>query len=257
VRLGDEITDLGHGFARVTHRLRQNNQYLENLSKRLAHELRTPIAVVRSSLDNLEIVEGSARSAPVARAREGIERLSTILNNMTEATRLEESLDPSETEYFDLPRVVKGCVDGYRIAYPDQSFELSIESEFEKLSGLPDLIAQMLDKLVSNAVSFAASGTPIKVRLTREGSAIIRIINNGPPLPDVSPATLFDSMVSVRSDDQKASVQGSPGHLGLGLSVARLIAEFHGGSISVHNREDTQGVVVIVSLPFMRITGRG
>jgi signal transduction histidine kinase len=255
-RLADEITDLAQQFTGVTLRLKQNNQHLENLSKRLAHELRTPIAVVRSSLDNLEMAGNTERDIYVARAREGIERLSTILNNMTEATRLEESLDPAETEYFDLVEVVRGCVDGYRAAYPEQVFDLSIEGEFEKLSGLPDLVAQMLDKLVSNAVSFATRATPIKIRLTRERDAVIRVINTGPQLPDIVADSLFGSMTSVRSMGQDAAGQASSSHLGLGLYIAKLIAEFHGGRISAHNREDTTGVVVTVYLPFMRITGR-
>ena len=63
----------------------------------------------------------------------------------------------------------------------------------------PDLIAQMLDKLVANAVEFAAGG-PIEVRLERDnGHAKLTVANDGPLLPDADPQRLFDSMVSVRS----------------------------------------------------------
>ena len=248
----DELGRLARSFSGVAARLRQYNRYLEDMARQLSHELRTPITVIRSSLDNLSMQQLDDESEIyVARAHEGVQRLSTILTNMTEATRLEESLNTADMEFFDLTEVVRGCVKGYELAYPDQAFELSIEDDFDKVNGLPELIAQMLDKLVSNAVEFATPGTPVKIRLTRERDAVLRVINNGPALPDDVKHRLFDSMISVR---QGSGGEGS--HLGLGLYIARIIAEFHGGTISAHNREDAEGVIVTVRLPIMRLTAR-
>jgi signal transduction histidine kinase len=90
------------------------------MAGRLAHELRTPVAVVRSSLDNLNdaAVPADAR-VYIDRARSGLARLNAILTRMTEATRLEEALHDAERERFDLALVVAGCVEGYRLAYRD------------------------------------------------------------------------------------------------------------------------------------------
>jgi len=248
----DELGELARSLSSITARLQQYNRYLEDMSSRLAHELRTPLTVIRSSLDNLSMQDLDAGTEVyVSRAHEGVQRLATILTNMTEATRLEESLNAAEVEFFDLTEVVRGSVQGYELAYPGQEFDLSIEHEFDKLSGLPDLIAQMLDKLVGNAIEFALPNTPVRVRLTNEGDAVLRVINYGPPLPEEMQDRLFDSMISVRRGEKTG---GS--HLGLGLYIARIIAEFHGGSISAHNREDAEGVIVTVRLPMMRITGK-
>lgn len=248
----DELGELARNISAITARLRQYNQYLEDMARQLSHELRTPVSVIRSSLDNLSLHTGHAdaqASVYVERAQEGVQRLATILTNMTEATRLEETMSSADLEYFDLAEVVSGCVKGYELAYPNKTFELSIEDEFDKLNGLPDLIAQMLDKLVNNAVEFARPGTPIGIRLTNEREAVLRVINAGPSLPGEMQDRLFDSMISVRRAEQKT---GS--HLGLGLYIARIIAEFHGGTIAARNREDTEGVIVTVRLPIMRIT---
>ena len=247
----DEIGDLRSSFSNVASRLQQYNQYLEAMASRLAHELRTPVSIVRSSLENLETNELTDDSMVyVQRAHEGVHRLTTILNNMSEATRLEQSLDDADIEMFDLAKLVRGCVSGYEQAFTDSAFSVSVEANTVMLSGIPDLIAQLLDKLVSNAVEFSTGQNPIKIRLTvDEGIAILRVINDGPGLPLEMRDKLFDSMVSVR-----ASHDSSNSHLGLGLYIARIITDFHGGTISAADREDTEGVIVTVKIPLMRLS---
>lgn len=248
----DEIGDLSRRFTDVVDRLRQYNTYLEDMSRRLAHELRTPVSVIRSSLDNLSMETPAGDSNVfLDRANEGVNRLANILNSMTEATRLEQSLDATDLEIFDLAGVLRGCVKGYELAWQDRQFSLSIEAEPVKVNGIPDLIAQMLDKLVSNAVEFSPPDSTIRIRLTAEDEAVVRVINDGPSLPAGMEERLFDSMVSVRD-----GVKSTGSHLGLGLYIARIVAEFHGGDIGAGNREDAQGVIVTVRLPIMRIIGQ-
>ncbi|HET9761858.1 MAG TPA: ATP-binding protein, partial [Casimicrobiaceae bacterium] len=245
----DEIGDLTRSFGAALSRLTQYASYQEAMAGRLSHELRTPIAVVRSSVDNLALLAlpDDAR-VYIARAQEGLARLANIITRMTEATRLEESLAEAERERFDLARVIVGCVDGYRAAYPGRVFELRVPSAEASFYGAPELIAQMLDKLCENAVEFAAPGTSIVVALQEDESRFrIAVTNRGPALPETMQERLFDSMVSVRER------RGDNGpHLGLGLYIVRLIAEFHGGRAIAANRDDGQGVTVSVTLPRVR-----
>ena len=240
-RANDEIGDLSRSFSEVLGRLAQHHAYLESMAGRLSHELRTPIAVVRSSLENLELGPTPEEAKRyLARAEEGLARLTMILQRMTEASRLEQSLRAAEREAYDLVPVVRGCVDGYRLAYPETPFALDLPEAAVRVSGSPDLAAQLLDKLVENAVDFAREGTPVRIVLeARERSAILSVANQGPALPRSMRGRLFESMVSVR----EAQASRGP-HLGLGLYVARLIAEFHGGSIDARNLSAGDGVVV-------------
>lgn len=248
----DEISELSRRFSSVTRRLHQYNEYLENLSRRLAHELRTPVSVVRSSLEQLETRIQGDDIRYVERAKNGVARLTNILNSMSEAARLEESLDKEEVTVFELTQVLRGCFEGYDQAFPDQAFELSIETDELKITGIADLFAQMLDKLVDNAVQFSSANQPVILRLTGEADmAVVRITNSGPALPATMTDQLFEPMISVRSDDQRED-----SHLGLGLHVARLITEFHGGTITLSNREDREGAVVTVRLPLLRLTSK-
>lgn len=250
---GDEIGDLSRSFTTVLGRLARYNAYLEALAGRLSHELRTPVAVVRSSLENLHAARTAEETRTyLARAEEGLGRLATVLARMTEASRLEQSLQAAARERFDAARVVGGCVEGYRMAYgggaqgalAPRRFELALPDAPVFVLGAPDLLAQMLDKLVENAVDFASAGTAIRVSLAAEPAlARLRVENDGPPLPEALGDALFGSMVSHRAEGPAAVP-----HLGLGLYIARLIAEFHGGTLRAENLAGGRGVAFEAAL---------
>jgi dedicated sortase system histidine kinase len=236
----DEIGDLSRSFSTVLERLSQYTSYLENMAGRLSHELRTPIAVVRSSLENLKLQPlPSDANVYLARANDGLQRLTTILTRMSEATRLEQLVRQPERERFDARDVVRGCVHGV-----EKKIEVDVPEQPVWLSGAPDLYAQMLDKLVTNAVDFSTGDEPIRVRLSvKDSISLLTVSNRGPRLPEAMAGKLFESMISIRKPD------GSEPHLGLGLYIVRLIAEFHGGSAQAMDREDGSGVVAKVTAP--------
>lgn len=243
----DEIGDLSRTFHSVLNKLGQYNKYLENMSSRLSHELRTPVAIVNSSLENLamnakEQDDENGNAEYIERAQHGIKRLSKILTNMSEATRLENAIQRSDVEDFNVDEVLKGCVEGYQLAYPDFQFSVSIQENAISLNGSPELFAQMLDKIVTNATEFSQPGSDIALSL--DGSAgkfALQVINKGPLLPEDMQQQLLNSMVSVRQHDDKGE-----SHLGLGLYIANLIAEFHQCQLSLTNLRDLSGVRVTV-----------
>lgn len=240
----DELGDLSRSFSRLLGRVQETNEYLRTLGARLSHELRTPLAVVTSSLDNLEQVGLAPEQRDYAvRAREGSRRLQAILNAMSEASRTEQAVTAAEAERFDLAEVAASAAEGYALAYPERGFRLSRETPSAPVTGVPELLVQMLDKLVANAVEFSAAGAEIDIRVAGgEGSVTLSVANPGPPLPEHMRESIFDSLVSVRPD-RTAS------HLGLGLYIARLIAESHGGRIGAANLADGSGVVFSVEIP--------
>jgi dedicated sortase system histidine kinase len=241
---GDEIGDLSRSFADLLRRLGQYNRYLETMAGRLAHELRTPVVVVKSSLENLEHAgTDEARATYVQRARDGIDRLGMLLQRLSEATRLEQALQDTEPELFDLGELVQAVAEGYRAAYAPTPFDVQFDTGLP-LRAAPELIAQMLDKLVSNAVDFATPGTAVCITAQRRGEQVqLAISNQGPPLPEEMGDRLFESMVSVRAH------KGDTPHLGLGLHIVRLVVEFHGGQVAAANLSGQAGVMFTVSLP--------
>jgi len=252
-KVRDEIGDLSRSFASIVSRLGEYTHYLENMSSRLSHELRTPVAVVRSSLEHLSLQTLNPDSRKyVDRAQEGVNRLNMILNNMSEATRLEESLTHAEKSLFPLEKVISGCMQGYQMTYPKQLFNIEVDPQAIYVEGVPEYIAQLMDKLIANALEFSHPGSAIEVSLKAHNKvAHLSVANYGTPLPDNMSQQIFESMVSVRA--QKA--QDKP-HLGLGLYIARLISLFHKGKISAQNRVNEQGAIfgveIIIQLPISK-----
>jgi len=238
----DELGDLSRSFTYVLQQLGEYNAYLRTLASKLSHELRTPLAIVTSSLENLEHEPlNEASLGYTERAREGADRLRRILAAMSEASRVEELMANAEPENFDLRSVLAATTRAYRDVYADREFAFVSELSRADLSGSPELLIQMLDKLVDNAVDFSAPGDVIMIGLALvEDRLEISVTNPGPPLPEHMRTQLFDSMVSMRSGENTR-------HLGLGLYVARLIAEGHGGKIRAENIDG--GVCFTVAIP--------
>jgi dedicated sortase system histidine kinase len=243
----DEIGALARGFERVLGRLNEHTQYLRTLGGKLAHELRTPLTIVRSSLDNLESegVRADQRGF-VIRAREGVSRLQSILGALGAAARVEESIKQAERVNFDLHELLRAAVAGYRDAFPSSRFELDTPADACPMRGAPDLIAQMLDKLVENAVDFCPPSGLITLRLARSGSNYeLSVANDGPPIPQAMLSRLFESLFEHREG------HGDRPHFGLGLYIVRLIAEFHSGTALAANRADGGGAAFTVVLPMI------
>lgn len=228
-------------------RLGQHNEYLEKMASRLNHEVRTPVSVIKSSIEHLQSMDSSEDTQVyVERAAEGVRRLNSVLNKMSEARKLEELLVSDDVMRFELADLVTSCVAGYEIAFPGKKFVLDKCDDEIPVTGIPDIFAQMLDKLIDNAVGFSTSSSII-VRLTIEDqNAVLRILNEGPELPGTG-ENIFDSMVTTRSSSNEI-------HLGLGLYLAKVIADFHGAELTLANREDTRGVIARVVVPILRIT---
>lgn len=241
---GDEVGDLGRHFGRLLGRMRDYNEYLRTLASKLSHELRTPLAVVGSSLDNLEHDnESESGRIYIERAREGVARLSRILTAMSEASRVEQSIRSAELEQVDLTALISGSVAGYREAF-GRVIECVLPAGAVIIKGSPDLLVQLLDKLMDNADGFTPQDGRIEFALQRDGARVmITVENEGPPLPNEMRGELFESMVSLRPD-----AHAGP-HLGLGLAIVRLVAEFHGGLVQAESLPHEAGARFRVVLP--------
>lgn len=232
----DELGDLARSFERLFDVVGGYTDYLRTLASKLSHELNTPLAIVKSSLDNLDHAGLPPEAAPyLARARDGVARLGQLVRAMSEASRMERAIAAAEAEDVDLADIVRGCAEGYRALAGDRRLETELPDAPVPMHCSPELIAQALDKLFDNALSFTPPDGWMRIALrpTAEG-ADIELSNEGPSLPAAMQGRLFDSLVSLRD---KATPGDAP-HLGLGLYVVRLVAERHQGSASARNLDE-------------------
>ena len=247
-RAGDEIGDLARSFTALLKRLREYTEYLTTLKAKLAHELRTPLAIITTSLDNLERESHESHLSPyAARLREGTERLDAILGAMSEATLIEQAVADTDPELFSVGPVIASCVEAYRDVYQDRRFELHDRAVDARVLGSAELIAQMLDKLIDNAVSFSPTESTITLTLTSSERHIgLRITNVGPRLPEAMRNQLFDSLVSMRDERSQGR------HLRLGLYIVALIVYYQRGAVRAEDLPDGSGVSFDVELPRVR-----
>ena len=245
-RASDEIGELSRHYATLLDRLREYNDYLRTLSRKLSHELRTPIAVIQTSLDNLEqsVEKDKSSNVYLQRAREGLLRLNGILTAMSESNRLEESIRNNQLLEVDLVPLLKEVFEAYRGIYTGHRLSLVMGPDVATVAAVPDLIVQALDKLLDNAASFCPAGGAIELQLRpAEAAWEIQVSNEGPTLTSELQDHLFDPMVSLR-DSEPDSV-----HLGLGLHIVRLIVDFHRGRVQAANMPGERGVAVTIQLP--------
>lgn len=241
----DELGELRNEFERLFYRLAGYTQYLEALSARLAHELRTPIAVIKTSLEHLSS-EPDDRQTYIKRAREGSDRLSNIVARMSEASRLEQTVSNVSLSQFDLAVLLQNVIPTYRDIYEGIDIKLEINDKPVIITGSEELIVQMLDKLISNAIDFHQSDSSIEVSLdTSQNHCVLKVRNTGTHLPSNMHNQLFQAMVSIRPKSNTTMP-----HLGLGLYVVNLIVTAHSGTVEAKNWQD--GVEFYVTLP---ITG--
>jgi len=262
----DEIGQLSRSFATLMQRLNQYTGYLESLAGKLSHELRTPLSIIKSSLENMQFQEVEEKNQVfLQRALDGSERLSLILTRMGEASRLEQALQSSEKQKIEINQFMQNYVEAIKLANADTEFSLILPPESVYCFIAPELIAQLLDKLIANAISFNIPGTFIEIAIIRDEQrqcVQMDIFNQGTWIVKEQQNSIFDSMVSHRFSSrelaQKELKKPNQLNLGLGLHIARLISEYHQAKLAFYNRKTknkawhANGVSFVLSLPIMK-----
>jgi len=241
----DELGELARNNQKLLRAVADYNQYLQTLAGKLSHELKTPLAITRSSLDNLASrpLDDEARQF-LQRAQEGVERQAAIVRAMSEASRLEAAIRVAEWEQADLSELVLKCAESYRSVNPGRDIRTDISEPHLRLRCAPELLAQALDKLVDNALTLSGEKDIVTIALAPvEDGVSLSVRNTGTELPAEFQDRMFDSLVSLRGK------RGTVPHLGLGLYIVRLVAVAHGGSVDARNLPQGQGVEFVMRLP--------
>lgn len=220
----------------------ERSSWYRNLARFLRHELSNQLVGARTSLQLLERF-GEHRDEYLGRARQSLDRMQLMLNETSDATSVEEALKSEEREPFDLSLLVAECAADYRDQCPQHRFDVQLASKITVM-GQPFRVAQLLDKLISNAVRHTLPSQPILIRLQRTADGLsveLSVTNQGTPLPiDVDRLFSLWATSAAAADEQR---------LGLGLYVAARVAESHGGTIRAEPIQDPPGARFTVTLP--------
>jgi PAS domain S-box-containing protein len=227
-------------------RLRELDRLKSDFIAVVAHDLRTPLGVVRSLLeiaaDEWPHIADDERLAMVERAGARLERLGDFVDDLFDAVRLDTGDVQISSEPFDVRELVDQVVADSRVTAPDRQIAVTGVESISAL-GDPQRTWQILTNLVSNALKFSPADSPVQITLRRDdGGVAVDVIDGGPGVPDEQRDVLFGRFARLPTS---ATTPGA----GLGLYIARSLAEAQGGWLELAEPAAGGGATFTLTLP--------
>lgn len=246
----DEIGMLARALSDMSIALRQRIDATESFAADVAHEIKNPLASLRSALDGLDKVsKAEHREQLMAVAHADVLRMDRLISDISDASRIDAQLAKAKFEPIDLGDMIDQLLNARESRNADGEVTIAFARPRRGIALImgEDLrLERVLTNLLDNAVSFSPPGGVVEVSATRSGDdVIIRITDQGPGIPQHEREAVFR-----RFHSERPASEDFGNHSGLGLAIARTIIEGHQGSITVHDREDGQsGASFQIMLP--------
>jgi signal transduction histidine kinase/CheY-like chemotaxis protein len=232
-------------LAALEHEDRRKDAFLAML----AHELRNPLAPIRTAAETLRVQPSDPRA--IARAREIIARqvmhLSRLVDDLLDVSRITQGKIVLHPILLDLRTVVSVCVHSAEAMAVHRKQTVAWDEPTEPVWVDGDLVrlTQVVDNLLSNAIKFSPMGGQVNVWLeTEDGHAVLTVHDQGSGIPTELVDRVFDMFV--QGDD---SLERTSGGLGLGLTLVRELTRLHGGDVSATSEGRGRGATFTVRLP--------
>ncbi|HEY6817456.1 MAG TPA: ATP-binding protein, partial [Croceibacterium sp.] len=246
---GDEIGVLAGAVSDMTAALRQRIDAVEAFAADVAHELKNPLASMRSASESLSKLEDPAlRAQLIDIARHDVRRIDRLVTEIAEASRIDAELSRATFEPIDLAALIANLVQARedRGLNAGRRVEIACDAAKTRVLGVPLRIERVVDNLLDNAVSFSPPGGLIEIRLrSADGRVSASVCDQGPGIPATEREKVFARFHSVRPE-----TEGFGDHSGLGLAIARTIAEAHDGTLTIADQpEGHAGACLVLELP--------
>jgi signal transduction histidine kinase len=245
-RSQDELSTLSSTINGMLDQIEQLVHGVRNVSNSIAHDLRTPLAELRSRLEELALIRPAPEEtfAEIDGAVADVDRVMRIFDALLRLAEIDAGLRRSGFVAFDLADLAGTAVEFYAPAAELKNIRLQLHADASlKVSGDPVLLAQALSNLIDNALKYTPENGAIDVTLRRRagGRAEIAVTDNGPGIDESEKAKVVERFY--RGDASR----GTPG-VGLGLSLAQAVAKLHGSSLELSDRGPGLSVVLAMAL---------
>ena len=247
---GDEIGMLARALSDMSLALRARIDATEAFAADVTHELKNPLASLRSAVDGLASVRDPAlQERLLAIVRDDVNRLNRLITDISEASRIDAQLSRAKFEPVDAGAMLRAIIEQRQ----ERGIARGVRLRFDEDDGGTPMIAgegarleRVFENLLDNAISFSPDDGLVSVAaMTRNDRLELRFEDEGPGVPEEARESIFRRFHSVRP-----STEGFGLHSGLGLAIARTIVEAHGGSIHVESREDRlSGARFVIQIP--------
>src|SRR3546814_551986 len=250
----DEIGLLARALSDMSQALRQRIDATEAFAADVTHELKIPLASLRSAVEALERVEDPGLRAQLLEVvRDDVHRLDRLITDIAEASRLDAELSRTRFEPVDLGRMVAGIVAGREARCVERDVRLAFarpEPGTAVVLGEEGRLTRVVENLIDNAISFSPNGGLVQISATRDGDRVqLRLDDEGPGVPPEAREAIFRRFHSVRPEGEAFGK-----HSGLGLAIAKATVEAHDGWIAAEDRADaTSGARFTITLPAVEL----
>ena len=246
VKSRDEIGELGAAFNRMSREVARANNARRQMTADVAHELRTPLTVIAGYVESMrdgDLAPTPERLAVIYAEIEHLQNLVGDLRTLTQADTGELKLNQQAVNPGEL--LQQACM-----TFEHQAAQKGVRLEVKARDGLPPIevdearLAQVLGNLLSNALRYTPTGGRIELRAALDGDRVtLTVQDSGQGIPAEDLPFIFDRFY--RADKSRAEETGESG---LGLAIAKAIAEAHGGTIRADSTMG-QGTTIRISMP--------
>jgi len=246
----DEVGDLARAFNSMADQLEETDRLRRDLSPNASHELRTPLTALKARLEN--VVDGVEAADPrtLQTMLDQVERLGRLVQQLLDLSRLESRAEPLDRALFPLSDLLDRVAEETRAYAGDVRVVVDVEEPEPMVDGVRERVHLLVVNLVANAVRHSPPGATVLIRAAQPaagGCVELEVRDDGPGIPAEAAARVFERFY--RLDAARAADDGGAG---LGLAIARWIAELHGGSIRTapaHEDGEPPGCRMLVTLP--------
>ena len=246
----DEIGTLARALSDMSMAIRQRIDATEAFAADVTHELKNPLASLRSAVDSLGLVQDpDLQKQLIDVIRDDVGRLDRLITDIAEASRVDAELARARFESIDLGIMIEGLL----TTREDRGRNGDVRVAFARphrgtavVFGDGSRLTRVLENLVENAVSFSPPGGLVQVAATRDGDdVVLRVEDEGPGVPPEAREAIFNRFHSDRPEGEQFGR-----HSGLGLAIAKAIVEGHNGSIIATDRDNApSGARFVIRLP--------
>ncbi len=234
---GDEIGLLARAVSDMTGALRQRIDAVDSFAADVAHEIKNPLASLRSAIESLPRVEDpKLRERLTDIATHDVRRIDRLVSEISDASRIDAEMSRATLERIDMADLVRSIIGSREDRAENRGTEIVLNTRgfAANVLGVGARLERVVENLLDNAVSFSPPGTPIDVDVDNDGDRVVlRVCDAGPGIPEDSREKIFQRFHSVRPESEDFG-----NHSGLGLAIARAIAEAHDGSLETQDRPD-------------------
>lgn len=247
---GDEIGTLARTLSDMTTAMRERIDAGEHFAADVTHELKNPLASLRSAIEGLQTVEQpDLREQLLAIAADDVRRLDRLITDISEASRVDAELSRTRFERVDVGLLIEPIITAWRARSGPADAKIAFarpQRGTAMILGEPSRLARVIENLLDNARSFSPPGGLVRISATAaDGDVIIRVEDDGPGVPPEQRELIFHRFHTERPADEEFGR-----HSGLGLAIARTIIGAHDGAIVALDRPDaSRGACFEVRIP--------